>query len=146
MVILEYLNQLKSLYTSGKQEHAIRYMDWVLKEGKVFTIATKVKKKKLRQCYYNAQIIALEDDTIAYYEGWGITKRVGIPLEHGFNVKDGKIMDATWRDGELYFGVHIPTDYIRKQWFKTKMSEALLTRYFFEVVDKKSLQKSVCMV
>ena len=121
----------------GQSKIGDAYYKWILEEGKSFKGSElhEVRMQK-KQCYYNSQALAISGEGFDYYDGWGITG-LGIPMEHGFNVKDGGVVDATWNDGEDYFGVKIPSDYIAKFWLKNEVAEKLLFHYFKDEVYKK---------
>ena len=101
---------------------------------------------QIKQCYYNAQAIALDSD-LGYAEGQILNPDIGIPLEHGFNyLPSGKVVDVTVRPmGEkntcnveklierarrnqknAYLGLPFPDDLIRKTWLQTKQAIMLL--------------------
>lgn len=115
------------------------YYAWILKAGKSFEGSTKhVEMMRQKECFFNAQSLASSMYELEYYEGWGVTKTVGIPLEHGFNVnKDGNVIDATWDDGIDYFGVNIPREYIAKFWQKNKFAGSMLFDYFRDEIYEK---------
>ena len=141
MTIRQYLSKLK-MFTNMKT-----YMTWVLKKGKSFSSPGKLTAKgkqdikesrystRARECYYNAQMLAINDSRYKYYEGWYLWEDIPIPLEHGFNVRAGKVIDTTQHSQNKqrkrsYFGVHIPTSFIRKNMQETGMAEAILHTYF----------------
>lgn len=71
-------------------------------------------RAEMRQCYYNAQRLAL-DTGMDYVEGWA---NALIPVEHAWNMENGRVIDTTWVDiyaGD-YYGVVIPAPYIRMKW------------------------------
>ena len=136
-----YLRQLKYMTSSP-------FYDWVLKKGKWFgklsrqAVAKEVKPYrhgiKSRQCYYNAQMLTVNSNgKVDYYEGWYSTEHFKeLPMEHGFNVYKGKVIDPTAfkKFGVYsYFGVKIPLDFIRKNMVETGMAEAILHKYYRSV-------------
>jgi len=126
-IIIDYLKELKKVCSN--KEHK-QFYDWILTNGKLFTKTITPKEyRQYKLCYYNSQTLALDGEG-KYYEGWGTTKAVNFPIEHGFIVKRNKVLDTTWRDGEIYFGIHIPIDYIRNHWIKNRMAESLLYIYY----------------
>ena len=136
--IITYLKQIRKMYNNSTQfRRVVEYYDWILSNGKTFE-KTKTPEYygNMKECYYNAQNLAL-DGKIDYFEGWGTTKNIGIPFEHGFNVVQDTVIDPTWKDGNLYFGIKIPTDYIRNHWIEHGIAENLLSRYYYEVIKCK---------
>ena len=134
--ITDYLRKIASLCPG--QPKFKEYYDWILANGETFT--NKVKARRLgkkKACYYNAQMDALDDPDIEYYEGYGITNFIGLPFEHGFNVKNGKVIDPTWEDGKLYFGVKIPKDFYRRIMLDTKIAGTVLQQYWIECTKKE---------
>ena len=99
-------------------------------------IHVKHLKPKIKQCYYNSQMLALQNPRILYYEGFANSKVLSLPLEHAFNVIDNKVVDVTWKDGKHYFGIYIPTDFIRKNIFKTGEAQQLITKYIYSQLKK----------
>jgi hypothetical protein len=55
-----------------------------------------------KQCYYNAQMIMLTDDKGEIQYSEGLAQSI-IPVMHGFNTINGKLIDLTWRDDEEQF-------------------------------------------
>jgi hypothetical protein len=120
------------MYKKSGMTKGVEYYDWILRTGKTFTITKEpVERGEMKKCYYNAQNLAL-DGKVLYFEGWATTKTLGIPFEHGFNAVNNIVIDPTWTDGDLYFGINIPVDYIKKHWIKSGMAESLLPRYYLE--------------
>ena len=73
---------------------------------------------EIKQCYYNSMMAHPE---LEYWEGWaaGI-----IPVNHAWNVKDGKVVDTTWSlldyqreqaEHIVYLGIHIPREFMVSQ-------------------------------
>lgn len=120
--------------------NAVKFYDYILENGKSFGPPTLTKKEQkvldalfikfqTKSCYYNAQSIAVTSSEFEYWEGWAMTEKVPIPLGHSWNTIDGNIIDVTWKDGVEYFGIKIPTNYIRKFWLANGRSEALMKFY-----------------
>jgi hypothetical protein len=61
----------------------------------VIKVFEKSKQNKNRECFYNAQLLTLLDKTnqIEYWEGY--TNFSSIPILHGFNVLNNKVIDVT---------------------------------------------------
>lgn len=143
-LILEYLNSMCQLFSEeSEQGRSVRaYYRWVLKTGKLFTEKGDAKKfhktfkKRFKGCYYNAQFMAM-DNGIKYYEGWGTTEKVGIPLEHAFNVVDGKVIDISWPDGVEYFGIEVPVEFAREEMLKEKTAHPILYQWWEKIKKEK---------
>jgi len=143
--ILEYLNGFRQLYSNNtKQGKNLRaYYRWILKTGKLFTEKEDAKKfhktfkKRFKGCYYNAQFMAMDNRKLKYYEGWGISKGIGFPLEHGFNVANEKVIDISWLDGIEYFGIEIPVDFARKEMLRTSTAHTILYLWWLETRKEK---------
>lgn len=135
----KYVEMIKGLFK--KDEKQRDFYEWALKNGKQFnTIVNKPIKNldfspKIKQCFYNSQRIALFNK-VKYFEGWAISKLIHLPVEHAWNVIDGKVLDSTWGDGIDYFGIEIPNNFISKYWLKTKSADNLLIPYYIQEVLK----------
>lgn len=147
------MNACKELYTmernlSFNDEKRQAWYNWILENGKEFTgrklSASEEKELKLHlghplyrlgKCYYNSQILATGVGGYSYFEGYAVCEAIGFPLEHGFNVRDGKVFDATWCDGVEYFGVEIPVEYVRLWLLEDRQANTLLVRYYIEAVQ-----------
>src|SRR5262249_1286522 len=71
----------------------------LLKEGELFTDWLpgdghwkQRKKPQPKDCFYNAQTLCLDAD-LPYYEGYLFSPVM--PMQHAFNVLDGKVIDVT---------------------------------------------------
>ena len=138
MIIKEYLRNIQKISKGDP------FYPWVIRTGKHFTSLKRQPYKELiekyrhgtksRQCYYNSQMMTINSSgKISYYEGWYVTEGIPFPLEHGFNVYNGKVIDTTayGKHGvNEYFGVRIPLSFIQKSVFETGMAEAILYKYF----------------
>ena len=136
--IIEYIRACGKLHT-GKQAE---FYKWVLENGKYFKGTDRnkemerdlIKNKhphKEKACYYNSQMLLIELDCndLEYYEGWYIPKGL-IPIEHGFIVHNGKVIDLTINgrgEVEEYFGVRIPSDFIRHRLLEVGLADYSLT-------------------
>jgi len=128
------------------------YYKWVLSQGKIFTDEDRNKDKekelinqnhshKQKQCFYNSHILLTRYDDFEYYEGWYITENLPIPIEHGFIVYKGKIIDITVNSKFKvieYFGVKIPTEFVCTRILKNRYSDSMLFWYWKEnFLDRK---------
>jgi len=130
----------KNIAKLMKNKKQKAYWKWFLSKGiefKTSPLTPSIKKMikdvnlipRKRSCFYNAQMLALANPRIKYFEGYAISKKIGMSLQHGFNVIRGKVIDVTWEDGDDYFGIHIPTNFIGKSLLSLGVSESLLWRY-----------------
>lgn len=145
-VLLDYLNGILKLHYPVYAEEdtpAGRYYKWVLKNGKLFTEREEVKKfhptfeKMSKGCYYNAQFMAMEYERLKYYEGWGVTEKVGIPLDHAFNIVNDKVVDISWVDGIEYFGIEVPVKFAMSEMLKEKTAHPILFNWWEETERRK---------
>lgn len=146
-VLLDYLNGILRLHYpvyGEKDTPGFGFYKWILKNGKLFTEKENggrfqvTFEKMFKGCYYNAQLMAIEYDKLKYYEGWGVTEKVGIPLEHGFNVIGDKVVDVTWSDGIEYFGIEVPVKFAREEMLKKETAHPILFSWWEEVERKKT--------
>lgn len=141
-----FINQLKILNVRGRY-----FYNFLLEKGEGWNsksvsqenqqIQTKYYvRAKPKACFYNAQqLTVFSKGEFEYYEGYAINGLIGIPFEHAWNVKDGKVIDTSWEDGKEYFGVKIPYEWIKEKFyefaFQRKISDSHLLRYYEEVYD-----------
>lgn len=108
--------------------------------GVLKKLARTTCRYKMKECFYNAQHLATMASGIKYVEGYlysGI-----IPLEHGWNTINGKVIDFTMYHqnggkpilGEIpagwdYFGVEMSTGSVRKYWSDHGESSPLITNW-----------------
>jgi len=95
---------------------------------------------QVKQCFYNSQMLSLNDDTetIKYVEGYG--KHL-IPTLHGWCEINGKVIDLTWKDEDgkhilghfdeerAYAGVKFPTEYCAASMLKNGFCTTLIEDY-----------------
>ena len=120
------------------------YHKWLADNGETFTTVDKDDSKRLadefdcqvKHCFYNAWKINIEESDYKYYEG--LVYAHGIPISHGWLVKDGKVIDPTLavealgdndRFGTEYFGIEIPRSFSKVH--KGQIVESLF-RFFLE--------------
>jgi len=112
-----------------------KYYKWILRNGKCFNKIGKPKHRgKMKECYLNSQMAI--NDRCAYYEGWAIRKEIQVPIEHAFNVRDHIVYDRTWEDGDCYFGVEIPWDFVIEKILETEIATNLLGQYYIDRILK----------
>lgn len=137
-----------SKLTDGRQK---QFYVWMLANGKEFQgraltcveerkLQTKVSRKlyTLGTCMLQSQTGVIDGEFI-YFEGLATSAQLGIPLEHAWLADaEGKVWDATWKDGRDYFGVQIPRDFIVKNMFETGEAQGLLAKYYAKEVLKEN--------
>jgi hypothetical protein len=135
-----------TLISNGKfNPNQVKYYAWILKNAQLFRDVDKERSKefaknlglKIRQCYKNAWMISSYG--IRYFEGFVWSERVPIPIEHGWGVLDGKVIDPTLaikvkgnddRFGNEYYGIEFPKKTIDDLVWKNKCTGTFLTEYF----------------
>ena len=146
--IRSFINQLKDINPKGAD-----FYNFFISNGSSYDSGTVSGDNKLimnkyfirarsKSCFCNAQQLTIySEGEYEYCEGYAISKVLGIPMEHAWNVKKGKIIDLTWDDGMEYFGVKVPYKWIKNKFyefvFKHNVSEAQLLRYYEEVKDER---------
>ena len=144
----QYHIGIRNLTKSNKNmKIALDFHNFILKNGKEFNEHltldykkdprilkwTSNRKPQQSACYYNSQLLALDNPELKYFEGTATTKKLGIPLEHGWCVFEGKVVDVTWKEsGDEYFGIEVPVDFIRKRMVETEMSRDVLRDYYMK--------------
>lgn len=96
---------------------------FVLKEGRSFELNPTMFDGEAREqglCFMNCTLMALEDPTLTYVEGYVLS--YGIPIEHAWVHHQGKLVEPTIRSLKGgrpehlsgYFGVEFSTQYVRR--------------------------------
>ena len=117
----------------------------------------KRRKPRAKQCYMNSQRFVLDCDEASYFEGYWFTG--DIPVWHAWVMLDGNLFDFTAEACERslrrskiemaplteqsYFGVHIPTDFLRSHLLTVKVWGDVLSFYLTAEEEKNSLPKIV---
>ena len=118
------------------------YYDWLLKKGQSFTPSKNHEKllkqcpkrwRRIKQCYSNSQMFTIELQRkgikAKYYEGFYTTKVMpGLPIEHGWIVIEGDVLELTCSDVIEYYGMEIPIKKVLKHQIKTSMAESMLIK------------------
>lgn len=111
----------------------------------------KAHRPKPQMCFMNAQRFVLDHPDAKYYEGYWAA--FVFPIHHGWVVLDGKVYDFTAeaadrslkRQGikshadpvnEDYFGMHIPTEFIRESILESRMWEDLMGKFIRSKMKK----------
>lgn len=107
-------------------------------------------KPKWHRCYANAGEFCLAHADAGYWEGFWDCGLDTKPLHHAWVVLDGRVIDFTAEDVDrrvarkpagvmpvppadnAYFGVHVPTDFIRRRVEKTRMWEPVSEMYLLQ--------------
>jgi hypothetical protein len=101
-----------------------------------------------KQCYFNSQQATIMTSGVwKYYEGWVLSENLPLPIEHSWNVLSHQVLDLTLnpmtqktpfrKDKLLYCGVNIPLEYVKKAFFKEKVSRALMLDLFTDAICLK---------
>lgn len=92
-----------------------------------------------KECFRNALLATLVHDELEYWQGYYVTEGIPLPLEHAFNVKDGKVVDFTSVKFNIsvveYWGVKIPRE-VLQEYQKTEQYFTALEYYFREIYKK----------
>lgn len=127
--IKNFLKQMTGLVRSINRKNGWKYScieEFVLKNGKAFSGFEKVKRGRQKECFKNAFYLADYNPDLQYVEGYATFSNIGLPVLHAWCVKDGKVYDPTWKNGNEYFGVVFDLSYVRK---------TILARKRFGVID-----------
>ena len=136
-------------------KHGKKYDSIPLDENELAILKFAIKGHKLmykpKECFYNAQRLAQDSAKCRYVEGYLFAGL--IPIEHGWNTINGKVVDFTMAHanggkpvlGEIpagweYFGVEFPTKMVRGLWSRTGYSTPLVSNYGedFPLLKEKS--------
>jgi ADP-ribose pyrophosphatase YjhB (NUDIX family) len=119
--VREYLNMMIDISgRSAKRHEGYHYhslWDFVNQEGRFYKsqelteeemeyVIDQIEKlsfiPQMKQCFYNAQMLAINDvgGKIKYVEGYAYAGLM--PADHGWNTINGKVIDITWRKGERW--------------------------------------------
>lgn len=107
-------------------------------------------KPKSKQCYYNSQMLAVEED-LQYFEGIAFDGLV--PLEHAWCVASDKVIDVTWEVKDkkfkenndktcVYYGIEIPPDFVWKNMSEREIAEQLIYKFIKSAYSASGLQPS----
>lgn len=118
--------------------------EWSDEEQKLLEKVAIPSEFKPRQCFYNAQMLALRSNRFTYYEGFGSANL--FPMLHGWCLLDNqKIVDVTWRkkfgpdsggwenrilgvipEGFEYLGFPVKTERVRERILRTRKGASFL--------------------
>ena len=139
--IKAYLEELRG-FMAARRPPGFRYScihDYVLENGRNFesasltaeqselvgSIVARMSEAAIpKQCFYNAQILAMAfwSERVSYVEGFAICS-IPIPIHHGWVSVDGKVIDVTWKEdglpiigefpeGRGYYGASVSNEFI----------------------------------
>jgi hypothetical protein len=121
-MLFSELEQLSQAFTKKAKGYYYSSMyGFVFKEGVVFDSNAlteeemQIVKQALKssgnttmgECFYNAQCLSMNDNSnsIKYHEGFKMDAEYTMPLFHGFNTINNKVIDITHKiDGQHVFG------------------------------------------
>ena len=166
--LINFLEQMNSMIKNNNRKNNEFYYssvyDFILKEGKTYKSQKLTKQEKdivknaimvlgfkpqYKQCYYNAQLLAISDrtNTIKYVEGQAQNL---IPTSHGWNEINGKIIDVTYKHNDKiilgnipensgYIGIVVDTEIIRRKILNTGYSNPIIEDWenHFPLLQKK---------
>ena len=99
---------------------------YILEHGRAYTVTDKTfkgRQMKMKECYRNATLKAMNDPRLTYVEGYASCG--GIPIEHAWCAdEDGNVVDPTVRPSERmpmsdYFGVPFDAETVAKTGLET---------------------------
>ncbi len=151
--LVDYQKLLINAFKKDKESYGYKYHKWFKENAVLFEQVDKLRSElisikhhcQIKQCYRNAWVTATSDSSLKYYEGFVISNNCPVRLEHSWVVKNGIVIDPTLiirvegmkeRIGQEYYGIHIPTDYVRKKAFQTGKSGAYILDYYGERIGK----------
>jgi hypothetical protein len=121
------------------------YLNFILIKGVFLTkndvteypLEIKIKKNG---CYGNAQLATLAtDEKLEYFEGYAVDKEeFFFPVEHAYNMFNGKIVDLTWKTGFQYCGIKIPLNFFETKLINHRKAVAMLKPYIDERLQQNS--------
>jgi hypothetical protein len=116
-MIKNYLETLQK-FTGGPQGLHGK----ILELGEKFTELDRTErplyiKPRKKECYRNSIVMAISSG-LDYYQGYCLTEGIPFPMEHAFNVENGKVVDITATKFKIkvteWFGVKIPVEIINE--------------------------------
>ncbi len=144
--ITEHLKQLITILSNPDQKD---YYKFILKSGREYRNSI-LHTPKIRihiegkMCYSNALKMALYDN-LGYVEGFYMTEKLELPLEHAFNEIKGKYFDSTTRKSKVKvterFGVRVPKRVLMKYLLEDDRMQSRFTalKYYYLTMKNKKL-------
>lgn len=143
--MMSYIDGLSSFETMGEYYKWIRdNAEFMETDAEMIKEKNKLRKElhfrpKKKECFYTA-FLAMADD-IDYYEGWVLCPDLGFPIEHAWNVKNGRVIDFTaglgLPDDCIYYGLKLPNDYVREKILEYGHSNMWVKMYIHEKIMQK---------
>lgn len=105
----------------------------------------KRNRPKAKECFFNAQQFCIDEKKARYFKGYALSDSTGIPVEHGWAVLAGQVIDFTFEAMErsarrqkilietrttLYLGVEVPTHFVRQRMAEEGASEAVAEKFY----------------
>jgi hypothetical protein len=104
-----------------------------------------------QRCFYNSALVALADPSheLRYTEGYTISARAPIPIQHAWLTLNNKVIDPTIRVGKQkgvkrrfwadrvvgtfedaeFFGIEFPNEYVRRFLVETRQAGSMIFDY-----------------
>lgn len=143
--LLEYLKQRADMAGSIYKGNPVKYKSdeaLILDYGIVFDkqIESPIKGEP-KSCYQNCVDAILSRSDLYYCEGYGVDKKLPIPLYHAWLVNDqSEVIDPTWlnKDDVLYLGVVFNKDFVLKTLNETRQYSIIENDYKIDYKLKKN--------
>lgn len=94
-----------------------------------------------KECYKNSLLAALVIPELEYWEGFYVTEGIPLPLNHAFNVENGKVVDFTAVKFNInvteYWGIRVPHNVLEEYVETDQWITAL--QFFLQKSSKSSL-------
>lgn len=149
----EYIQTMRKMAESQPNPkdrvNQVKFWDFILENGRQFNevVDSKLKEDLARQitvdetkaCYANAQrVLVFVSQKYSYYEGHAISP-VGLPVEHGWNVFRGKVIDLNplYKNCRDYFGIKIPFWFVKNHIGKNFIWGSLKIQYIRKKLFRK---------
>ena len=128
IALLQHLEGTAAHYRGNtKWPVAAALEELLLAYGQFFrpiTLPTKYQRGKKKMCFFNGQILALEQPGLCYVEGVALEPKYRHPIHHGWCITpDGRAVDPTWgKPGLAYCGVPFKATFLR-EWFTENLKK-----------------------
>lgn len=179
MNILQELKAYQKLLNNYSRENYFynSIYDFFIQEGSYFNFRKITEKEleiinsavsnltftpKLKECFYNAQMLCLNDtsENIKYIEGYVKIPNIGISIYHAWNIINNKVIDITYRldsnlnisnsgnfilgnlNGYKYFGVELSKSKIQNYYENSSIAYSLVDDFhsdFYLLKEKYKL-------
>ena len=118
LTFLEFVSGVASRSKKSYMKYG-SYEEFVLLEGYAMEHrrpVPEIERGTMGQCFRNSMMYVLDHRDLTYCEGWAMSARLPIPLQHAW-ILDGedKVIDPTWDDEEVaYYGVPFDFEFVAK--------------------------------